>query len=83
MLIHSPNWLGDVVMALPAFRAWRDRHADERVHILVRWREQCKARGLPEDTPCPFFAKDKAAPTEDALQHDSQKNLNPNNKAKA
>ena len=60
-----------------------DQAIDERVHILVRWREQCKARGLPEDTPCPFFAKDKAAPTEDALQHDSQKNLNPNNKAKA
>ena len=38
MLIHSPNWLGDVVMALPAFRAWRDRHADEPVHILVKRR---------------------------------------------
>lgn len=38
MLIHSPNWLGDVVMALPAFRAWRDRHADERVHILAKRR---------------------------------------------
>ena len=38
MLIHSPNWLGDVVMALPAFRAWRDRHADEPVHILAKRR---------------------------------------------
>ena len=38
MLIHSPNWLGDVVMALPAFRAWRDRHADESVHILAKRR---------------------------------------------
>ncbi len=38
MLIHSPNWLGDVVMALPAFRAWRDRHPDERVHILAKRR---------------------------------------------
>jgi heptosyltransferase-2 len=38
MLIHSPNWLGDVIMALPAFRAWRDRHADEPVHILAKRR---------------------------------------------
>ena len=38
MLIHSPNWLGDVVMALPAFRAWRDGHADEPVHILAKRR---------------------------------------------
>ena len=57
-----------------------DQAVDERVHILVRWREQCKANGLPEDTPCPFFAKEPA-PTEDMLQHDSQKNLNPNNNA--
>ena len=38
MLIHSPNWLGDVVMALPAFRAWRDRYADKPVHILAKRR---------------------------------------------
>lgn len=58
-----------------------DQAIDERVHILVRWREQCKASGLPEDTPCPFFAKDdNPAPTEDQLEHDAQKNLNPNNK---
>ena len=38
MLIHSPNWLGDVVMALPAFRVWLDRHADEPVHILAKRR---------------------------------------------
>ena len=38
MLIHSPNWLGDVVMALPAFRAWRDRHPDVRVHVLAKRR---------------------------------------------
>ena len=38
MLIHSPNCLGDVVMALPPFRAWRDRHAEEPVHILAKRR---------------------------------------------
>ena len=36
MLIHSPNWLGDVVMALPAFRAWRDRNPAARVFVLAR-----------------------------------------------
>ena len=63
-----------------------DQTIDERVHMLVRWRDQCKANGLPEDTPCPFFAATASAtpdaPTEDELQHDSQKNLNPNNNAK-
>lgn len=63
-----------------------DQAIDERVHMLVRWREQCKAQGLPEDTPCPFFAQGggatEPAPTEDEVQHDSQKNLNPNNNAK-
>lgn len=63
-----------------------DQAIEERVHILAKWREECAKNGLPEDTPCPFFAAKgaaKPAPTEDELEHDSQKNLNPNNKAKA
>ena len=36
VLLHSPNWLGDVVMALPAFRVWRDRNPDARVFVLAR-----------------------------------------------
>ena len=85
--------LGNATLSYATFYAkdgkdWKreiDQSIDERVHILVRWREQCKANGLPEDTPCPFFAKPAAkpgAPTEDQLEHDSQRNLNPNNKAK-
>ena len=56
----------------------------ERAQMLAWWIAACKANGLPEDTPCPFFGKSAApaAPTEDELQHDTQKNLNPNNKAK-
>ena len=54
--------------------------------MLAWWIEACKKNGLPEDTPCPFFAKaavaTPAAPTEDELRHDSQRNLNPNNKSK-
>lgn len=59
-----------------------DQCVADYVHLLVSWRRQCKDNGLPEDTPCPFFAKGGAtnpAPTEDMLEHDSQKNLNPNN----
>lgn len=54
-----------------------DQAIDEKMHILVRWREKCKENGLPEDTPCPFFAKGgatPAAPTEDQLEHETQKN---------
>ena len=36
--IHSPNWLGDVVMFLPAWRAWRDAHRDARVAIVAKRR---------------------------------------------
>ncbi len=36
VLVHSPNWLGDAVMALPAFRVWRDRNPDARVFVLAR-----------------------------------------------
>jgi len=57
---------------------------NERAMMLKWWRDACKQNGLPEDTPCPFFAKaaTPAAPTEDMVEHDSQKNLNPNNKTK-
>ena len=58
---------------------------DERAQILAWWLDACKKNGLPETTPCPFFAKTAAAPaapTEDQLEHDSQRNLNPNNKSK-
>lgn len=36
VLIHSPNWLGDVIMALPAFRAWRDANSNAKVFILAK-----------------------------------------------
>lgn len=56
----------------------------ERAQILAWWREECQKNGLPEDTPCPFAAGDSApAPTEDMLEHESQKNRNPANKSKA
>ena len=59
---------------------------DERAQMLAWWLDACRKNGLPENTPCPFFAKSAAtpaAPTEDEIEHDSQKNQNPNNRAKA
>ena len=59
---------------------------EERAQILAWWIESCKKNGLPETTPCPFFAKavaTPAAPTEDQVEHESQRNRNPNNRAKA
>ena len=54
----------------------------ERAFQLADWRRQCKENGLSEDTPCPFFAKD-AAPTEDEVQHESQKKANRDGEANA
>lgn len=36
--IHSPNWLGDAVMFLPSWRAWREAHPDAEVAILAKRR---------------------------------------------
>jgi len=60
-------------------RDWKretEQAIDEKVYILSRWREKCRENGLPEDTPCPFFANGgatKAAPTEDQIEHEAQK----------
>lgn len=43
---------------------WRrqaEQAVEERVTILAIWRKQCKAKGLPEDTPCPF-GQEKTTP---------------------
>lgn len=38
IVVHSPNWLGDAVMFLPAWRAWRDAHAGESVAVVAKRR---------------------------------------------
>ena len=83
--------LGNGTLTYEAYfaKAGKDGHREtrkalaERARMLAEWREECKSNGIPEDTPCPFFAKDASpAPTEDMIEHDAQKNLNPNNNAK-
>ena len=36
MLVCGPNWLGDSIMCMPAIQAYRARHPDCRIHILVK-----------------------------------------------
>ena len=36
LLVYSPNWLGDVVMCLPALKAWRDANPHSRIAVLSK-----------------------------------------------
>lgn len=36
LLLFSPNWLGDVVMALPAFQQWRTENPNVLVTVLAK-----------------------------------------------
>jgi lipopolysaccharide heptosyltransferase II len=36
IMIRATNWVGDAIMALPALRAIRQRHADAQISILAR-----------------------------------------------
>jgi len=47
LLVFCPNWVGDVVMATPAFRCLRQNYPDSRLIGLIRG----YARGVVEDGP--------------------------------
>ena len=49
ILIRAPNWVGDVVMATPAFRSVRKTFPSARITLLIKR----YARGLVND--CPWF----------------------------
>lgn len=60
-------------------RDWKretDQALEEYAYIILQWRVRCKEAGIPEDTPCPIIAgaKTEAAPTEDMLEHETQRN---------
>ncbi|MCZ6690115.1 MAG: lipopolysaccharide heptosyltransferase II [Planctomycetota bacterium] len=58
ILIRMPNWVGDVVMALPALRSLRDSHPDSRITILIKPRLYPIVEGEPYfDEWIPFRAK--------------------------
>jgi heptosyltransferase-2 len=47
ILVVAPNWIGDVVMATPAFRSLREGFADARISVAVRR----NARAVLDDAP--------------------------------
>lgn len=60
-------------------RDWKretNQALQEYAYIMKQWRDECKANGLPEDTPCPILAIKTAAasaPTEDMVQHEAER----------
>ncbi len=47
VIVRAPNWVGDVVMATPAFRALRAKFADEHLTVIVNR----NVRPVLEDAP--------------------------------
>ena len=47
ILVRTPNWVGDVVMATPAFRALRRKFSDAHITAVV----QRNARPVIDDGP--------------------------------
>ena len=47
ILVFCPNWVGDVVMATPAFKCLRQNYPDARIIGLIRG----YAKGVVEDAP--------------------------------
>jgi heptosyltransferase-2 len=47
ILIRAPNWVGDVVMATPAFRAVRNTFPDARISLLIKKYGRCVINDAP------------------------------------
>ena len=47
ILVRAPNWVGDVVMATPAFRCIRENFADSRITLLIKKNLRCIIDGSP------------------------------------
>ena len=47
ILVFCPNWVGDVVMATPIFKCFRENYPDARIIGLIR----SYAKGVVEDAP--------------------------------
>ncbi len=47
ILVRSPNWVGDVVMATPAFRCIRKNYADSHITLLIKG----NLRGIIDNSP--------------------------------
>ncbi len=47
IIVRSPNWVGDVVMATPAFRCIRENYADSHITFLIKG----NLRGIIDNSP--------------------------------
>jgi len=47
ILVHCPNWVGDLVMATPALRAIRENNPDSHIALIVRPQIRQVIEGLP------------------------------------
>jgi hypothetical protein len=47
ILVRAPNWVGDVVMATPAFRCIRENFADSQIPLLIKR----NLRGIIDGSP--------------------------------
>src|SRR3990170_4550455 len=47
ILIRPPNWVGDIVMATPAFRCIRESYPHARISILLKPHVQKILQGAP------------------------------------
>ncbi|MCP4266068.1 MAG: lipopolysaccharide heptosyltransferase II [Candidatus Brocadiaceae bacterium] len=47
ILVRSPNWVGDVVMATPAFRCIRENYADSHITLMIKG----SLRGIIDNSP--------------------------------
>jgi lipopolysaccharide heptosyltransferase II len=47
ILVRAPNWVGDVVMATPAFRCIRENFVDSRITLLIKKNLRCIIDGSP------------------------------------
>ncbi len=47
IFVRSPNWVGDVVMATPAFKCIRENYADAHITLLIKG----NLRGIIDNAP--------------------------------
>ncbi len=46
IVVRTPNWLGDTVMAQPMLAALRAAHAEARITLIGRWAPLLAGQGV-------------------------------------
>jgi heptosyltransferase II len=66
IIVRTPNWLGDTVMALPALTALRTAEPDARIMLVGRWASLLGGQGVGDvllDYPEPLASRRRVART--------------------